>query len=1019
VVLENGYFKLEAQGPRVTSLQIDPTGRGDYGQEWVTGLGFAGAKPTEKARVRRVGSALRITGLVATRTEHVEVRRGGFAEQVSPGHTIGQSFEVPGTFDRVEAFLATWRTKDSDATLTLRRDGPEGEVVARRRIVDARDNSWQSLSFEPQGPGRYYLELGEVDGVVGWWGKSGGRSYRAGQGYRDGKPLDKIERAIRLQTEVSVGQVAEEYELDGPRLHWRARVEPQQGRPARPASLVMQVRWDNEGYDVSAKAVPFFRFYSDSMRYMAVQQLKRWKERAGRYEHDMQGRRWIRADGTENYDLVFRGRDVKLVWWLHGKSTDLIFTAAGEPTSSGKARLTEMTIEARPRKDELPGEWPRFVMPSQEEAREANVFYYERAFSYGPIWGPAAWHEWNALSRLWQGGGGIDAVASNLATYPISPEGYVHTWGGRPGWPFPDNSRYDTRHFDTNARFILACWRYACWTGDRDFLVKQAERLRRAMNYQLTTLHGLDGLIVAASKDVTGRHMGIGNNYWDILPFGHLDAYANAVWYASLEAMAQIEEMLAEAGGAKTKTPARSPDFYRKLAARARAEYNRVFWDDEKGRYIGCVDVDGVRHDYGFTFVNLEAMAYGLASEEQARRIYHWMETEPTSSGKCDTYTKWIFAPRANTLHNPQWRPDEGSIEEVPQPPWWMFGWRGTPYGDQCQDGGAILYTSFFDLMARQRFLGPDNAWARWEAILGRWRLPDHLCGGPPLYRGENPQQIAPGSVGVDVPFPESSLVPCWLLYGVMGVQPTNRGLEIAPRLPSALPWLEIKNVAYHGLLLDLRADRQEVTVSCSVPGYEFTWRKALPASGKVVFTEPPPPVKFPATPVWKAQSQWHARWVWAHDPEAPKAYLRLTFTLPAPPVKAWLAITGDDSFTLYANGQRVVTGDNWHKIYRVDLTPRLRKGKNVLGVAGVNDGGPGAVIAQGEVVLPGGQMIPFATSSHWRVAQTPADGWQSSDFDDSQWGAATEYGQPPCGPWGEMETPAPPAGRDRSLLHK
>lgn len=39
--------------------------------------------------------------------------------------------------------------------------------------------------------------------------------------------------------------------------------------------------------------------------------------------------------------------------------------------------------------------------------------------------------------------------------------------------------------------------------------------------------------------------MSIGNNYWDILPFGHLDAYANIVWYASLEAMVQIEEMLA------------------------------------------------------------------------------------------------------------------------------------------------------------------------------------------------------------------------------------------------------------------------------------------------------------------------------------------------------------------------------------------------------------------------------------------------------------------------------------------
>jgi hypothetical protein len=44
-------------------------------------------------------------------------------------------------------------------------------------------------------------------------------------------------------------------------------------------------------------------------------------------------------------------------------------------------------------------------------------------------------------------------------------------------------------------------------------------------------------------------------------------------------------------------------------------------------------------------------------------------------------------------------------------PPWWHFGWHGTPYGDQCQDGGAILYNSYFDLMVRLRYFGIENAW--------------------------------------------------------------------------------------------------------------------------------------------------------------------------------------------------------------------------------------------------------------------------------------------------------------------
>ena len=200
------------------------------------------------------------------------------------------------------------------------------------------------------------------------------------------------------------------------------------------------------------------------------------------------------------------------------------------------------------------------------------------------------------------------------------------------------------------------------------------------------------------------------------------------------------------------------------------------------------MDIDGKVHDYGFTFVNLEALFYGLGDAEKAKRIYKWMETEPTSTGKPDTYSKWVFAPRATTIHNPMWS-EKAPAEELkdPTPPWWTYWWGGTPYGDQCQDGGAILYTSFFDLMDRTRYLGIDNAWKRFTEIMERYRMPDRLCGGSPLYRGEMSQQEDAGSVGVDYPFPESGLVPCFFLYGVMGIHASPEGLQIKPNLPEAL----------------------------------------------------------------------------------------------------------------------------------------------------------------------------------------------------------------------------------------
>ncbi|MDQ2732828.1 MAG: glycoside hydrolase family 116 protein, partial [Armatimonadota bacterium] len=386
--------------------------------------------------------------------------------------------------------------------------------------------------------------------------------------------------------------------------------------------------------------------------------------------------------------------------------------------------------------------------------------------------------------------------------YPIEPDGYVHTWDGMIGWPFPANPPYDTRHFDSNARFILACWRYYLWTGDRTFLQSQAERLRRSMRYQLEVLHGTDGLIVTASKDVTGRHGGLGDNYWDILPFGHLDAYVNAVFYASLEAMAGIQKSLGEP----------SLVDYTALRKKVHEQYDATFWDEGAGRFIGCVDVDGKRHDYGFTFVNLEALYYGLGDREKARRIYHWMESEPTSTGKADTYSQWIFAPRANTIHNPQWD-EKGSKERGAVRPWWAAGWRGTPYGDQCQDGGAILYTSYFDLMVRLRYFGVENAWKRFKEIMDRYGLPDRLCGGSPLFRGEIPQQDSPGSVGLDLPFPESGLVPCFFLYGILGVQPETDGLHINPQLPHALSTAGVHSVDWNGkrIAIDVRGGKVRV----------------------------------------------------------------------------------------------------------------------------------------------------------------------------------------------------------------
>jgi len=74
-----------------------------------------------------------------------------------------------------------------------------------------------------------------------------------------------------------------------------------------------------------------------------------------------------------------------------------------------------------------------------------------------------------------------------------------------------------------------------------------------------------------------------------------------------------------------------------------------------------------------------------------------------------------------------------------------------------------------------------------------------------------------------------------------------------------------------------------------------------------------------------------------------------------------------------------------------------------------VNNGGPGGLVAQGEIVLPDGTERSLITDGRWRCSPKAADGWQRPDFDDSAWAPASPLGRPPCAPWGDIGKPMPP----------
>ncbi len=388
---------------------------------------------------------------------------------------------------------------------------------------------------------------------------------------------------------------------------------------------------------------------------------------------------------------------------------------------------------------------------------------------------------------------------------------------------------YDTRHSINNPLFVMGSWNVYRWSGDLDFLRKQVDRMRIACKYQMEQMGGLkynhirntwpghDGLPgwsvddTKPGKRVIHGGNGIGNNYYDLVPFGWDDAYATSQYYAMLKTMEKVERLVAKHPEWKIQKRVifYSPDFLAKHAAQVKQTANKLFWNDKTGRFIGSISKDGKRHDYGFTFVNQDAIWYDIASPEHAREIMDWITGKRIVAGDTSQGTdiyRFEFGPRATTKRNVEW---------------YGQGWyypEQIPWGGQIQDGGAVLGFAFYDLWARMKVYGIDNAWQQFERIANYEKAVIAAGGYRKFYadgtKGTTMQGGGqPGGIGVDQEFLESAVLPAFIVNGFLGIEPDGENLVIKPRLPKACPTIGIQKMRYRGCTWNIQADGSQIIV--------------------------------------------------------------------------------------------------------------------------------------------------------------------------------------------------------------
>ncbi len=155
------------------------------------------------------------------------------------------------------------------------------------------------------------------------------------------------------------------------------------------------------------------------------------------------------------------------------------------------------------------------------------------------------------------------------------------------------------------------------------------------------------------------------------------------------------------------------------------------------------------------------------------------------------------------------------------------------------------------------------------------------------------------------------------------------------------------------------------------------------------------------STEAWLT-SQPIAKWIWAKDsPDGHKLNLRKAFTVRGEIKSARLYATCDNSMKLILNGKPIKSTDAWQSPIELNVTKSLKPGKNVLAVAGENEGGVAALVLKMVVELADGSKQSIVTDESWKISDAKTDGWQQVAFDDTSWAKATIKGKLGDGPWG------------------
>lgn len=140
------------------------------------------------------------------------------------------------------------------------------------------------------------------------------------------------------------------------------------------------------------------------------------------------------------------------------------------------------------------------------------------------------------------------------------------------------------------------------------------------------------------------------------------------------------------------------------------------------------------------------------------------------------------------------------------------------------------------------------------------------------------------------------------------------------------------------------------------------------------------------------------AQWIWLGGRnQAQHVGFRKTFESPGEIKEARLAATCDDGFTLYLNGEAVLSGTSWQRLETADITNKLKPGANLFAVDAKDTGGAAGFLLRLDITDQSGQRSSVVSDASWKAANlattAPPAEWNRVGWDDSGWRTARIMG--------------------------